>query len=120
APAAMRGERLGQRAEHLRIDDVRLRAREREMQQRAVALERDAQRGFGRSLGHARQPFFAFGWIESCSGPTQLSPAASFWRRRMKSTSRSSLVPALNAVKPARASVIMFSASQAREFSLFL
>ena len=35
-----------------------------------------------------------------------------------KSTSRSSLVPSLNAVKPARASVIMLSASQAREFSL--
>ena len=41
-----------------------------------------------------------------------------FWRSSTKSTSRSSFVPSLNAVKPARASVIMLSASHAREFSL--
>src|SRR5512139_432185 len=103
-------ERRSDGRDHLGVENVRLRAREPQAQQRAVAVEPNLQR-----RAHF---FFAFGWMLSCSGPTQLSPAASFCRSSTKSTSRSSFGPSLNAVKPARASVIMLSASHAREFSL--
>src|SRR5574341_731502 len=98
----------GERGDHRRVDQVRLGSCQAQPEQRPVLLQPDLER----RVVHLR------GWIESCRAPTQDSPAAIFCRSLMKSTSRWSLGPSLKAVKPARASVTMLSASQARWFSL--
>src|SRR6266542_5979482 len=101
-----------ERGDHRRIDQVRLRPVEAQTQQPAFRLEPDAQR-----LGH--DSLFALGMTLSVSSSLHGVLAASARRSAMKSISRPvSRVPSLKARNPARASVIMLSASQAREFSL--
>src|SRR6516225_3578464 len=109
--AKMLSQRFVERRDHFRVDNIRLWTAQAQAQKPAFHLKPDLE--WGRC--HQR----AFGWMLLMSSSDQGVLAASARRSVTKSTSRPvSFVPSLKARKPARASVIMLSASQAREFSL--
>jgi len=74
--SGVRGQRGGQRGDHCRVDDVRLRARERQAQQCAVALERLLQRG---GLAHVVTPCASLsaGWSRAADRPSSRRRRAS-------------------------------------------
>src|ERR1019366_2553665 len=112
----MLDERIIDRADQRRVEDIRLGTIEPQAKKMPFAFEPDLQRA-----AHALCPpalgIPALGISSSIINSVHPSPLARRWRRATKSPSRSFFGPSLKARNPVRASAIMLRASQARLFS---
>jgi hypothetical protein len=100
-----------QRRDHGGVDQVGLGLGQAQPQQRAVC----SSQAFSGSVVLRPQPGLRFGWISSCSAADPALAGGQLLAQQHEVDFAVVLRALVEGVKPERASVIMFSASQSRE-----